>query len=51
MISYILTFAGGVLFGSVVSVATMCCVIVSGKESKEEEKYLNGEEQNEGTQR
>lgn len=43
MISHILTFAGGVLFGSVVSVATMCCVIVSGQESKKEEKHLNGE--------
>ena len=46
MIRHILSFAGGVLFGSVVSVATMCCVIVSGQESKKEEKYLNGNEQN-----
>lgn len=38
--SYVLTFISGAVFG----VATLCCFIVSGKESKREEKYLNGEQ-------
>lgn len=36
---YILMFAGGVIFGLVM----MCCFIVSGQESGEEE-YTNGEQ-------
>ena len=40
---YVLTFAGGAIFG----VVMMCCFIISGQESRMEEKYLNGE-QNQG---
>ena len=40
---YVLAFAGGAAFG----VVMMCCFIVSGQESRMEEKYLNGE-QNQG---
>ena len=40
---YVLSFAGGAAFG----VVMMCCFIVSGQESRMEEKYLNGE-QNQG---
>lgn len=42
--SYVLTFIGGVTIGAVFGVATLCCFIVSGKESKREGKYLNGEQ-------
>lgn len=40
---YVLSFVGGAIFG----VVMMCCFIVSGQESRMEEKYLNGE-QNQG---
>ena len=40
---YVLTFAGGAIFG----VVMMCCFIIRGQESRMEEKYLNGE-QNQG---
>ena len=39
---YILAFVGGMLFGGVVSVITMCCFIVSGREAREEERVENG---------
>ena len=42
--SYVLTFIGGVTIGEVFGVVTMCCFIVSGEESKREEKYLNGKQ-------
>ena len=42
--SYVLTFIGGVTIGAVFGVAPLFCFIVSGKESKREEKYLNGEQ-------
>ncbi|MBR5614875.1 MAG: DUF3789 domain-containing protein [Clostridia bacterium] len=37
---YVLSFAGGAIFG----VVMMCCFIISGQESREEEKYLNGKQ-------
>lgn len=42
--AYILTFIGGAMFGGLCGVITMCCFIVSGKESRREEKYLNGKQ-------
>ena len=39
---YVLTFVGGMMFGSVVSVISMCCFIVNGRESREEERIENG---------
>lgn len=44
---YILTFIGGAMFGGLCGVTTMCYCIISGKESRMEEEYLNGE-QNQG---
>ncbi len=41
---YILTFIGGVFLGSLVSVGAMCCFIVSGNESRKEEKMNNGQD-------
>ena len=37
--SHLLIFLGGGI-----GVVTMCCFIVSGQESRTEEKYLNGKE-------
>ena len=37
---YVLSFAVGAAFG----VVMMCCFIISGQESREEEKYLNGKQ-------
>ncbi len=41
--AYILTFIGGMTIGGLITVVLMCCFIISGKESREEEKHLNGE--------
>lgn len=41
---YALTFIGGAICGGVFSVVMMCCFIVSGEESRREEKYLNGKQ-------
>lgn len=41
---YVLTFIGGTMFGGLFGVVTMCCFIVSGQESRREEKHLNGEQ-------
>lgn len=40
---YILTFFGGMTIGGLITVVLMCCFILGGKESREEEKHLNGE--------
>ena len=37
---YILSFVGGAAFG----VVMMSCFIISGQESRREEKYLNGKQ-------
>lgn len=42
--SHILMFLGGLFLGGGIGVVTMCCFIVSGQESRKEEKYLNGKE-------
>ena len=41
---YVLTFIGGAMFGGLFCVVMMCCFIVSGEESRREEKRLNGEQ-------
>lgn len=42
--SHILMFLGGLFLGGGIAVVAMCCFIVSGHESRKEEKYLNGKE-------
>ena len=42
--AYVLTFLGGAMCGGIISTVMMCCFIVSGRESREEEKYLNGKQ-------
>lgn len=42
--SHILSFIGGALLGGVLGVVMMCCFIVSGEESRREEKYLGGKQ-------
>lgn len=45
--AYVLTFIGGAMFGGLCGIIVMSCCIISGEESRREEKYLNGE-QNQG---
>lgn len=42
--SHTLTFISGAMFGGLMGVAAMCCFIISGRESRTEEKYLNGKQ-------
>ena len=42
--SHLLIFLGGLFLGGGIGVVTICCFIVSGQESRTEEKYLNGKE-------
>lgn len=44
--SHILTFIGGLFLGGGIGVIAMCCFVVSGNESRKEEKYLDGKQQN-----
>lgn len=41
--AYVLTFIGGTMLGGLLGVIVMSCCIISGEESRREEKYLNGE--------
>lgn len=45
---YVLTFLGGAVFGGLCGVVTMCCCIISGEESRKEEKYLDGKNTSDG---
>lgn len=42
--AYVLTFIGGTIFGGLCGIIVMSCFIISGEESRREEKYLNGEQ-------
>lgn len=42
--SRILMFLDGLFLGGGIGVVAMFCFIVSGQESRNEEKYLNGKE-------
>lgn len=46
--SYALTFIGGAMFGGLFCVVMMCCFIVSGQESRREEKYFDGQDSSDG---
>lgn len=41
---YVLTFIGGAMFGGLCGIIVMSCCIISGEESRREEKRLNGEQ-------
>ena len=42
--SYVLTFIGGAMFGGLCGIIVMSCFIIGGRESRREEKCLNGEQ-------
>lgn len=42
--AYVLTFIGGAIFGGLCGIIVMSCFLISGEESRREEKYLNGEQ-------
>ncbi len=42
--AYVLTFIGGAMFGGLCGIIVMSCCIISGEESRREEKHLNGEQ-------
>lgn len=41
---YVLTFIGGAMFGGLCGIIVMSCCIISGEESRLEEKRLNGKQ-------
>ena len=42
VLSHIISFGAGLFLGGIISVVFMCCFIISGHESRQEEK-LNGD--------